>query len=93
MGLDLGINFLAVASTNNKKILSFLPVNNKNKRNVYKDEIKITVKGTLSAKWMIKHLAGKEKRLMKDFNHCISKAVVKFAVENGVYVIGIENST
>jgi putative transposase len=50
-------------------------------------------KGTLSAKWMIKHLAGKEKRLMKDFNHCISKAVVKFAVENGVFVISLENLT
>ena len=40
---------------------------------------------------MIKHLAGKEKRLMTDVNHCISKEIVKFAVENGVSVIGFED--
>jgi IS605 OrfB family transposase len=48
-------------------------------------------KVTLSAKRIIKHLAGKEKRLMKDVNHCISKIILKFAVENGVSVIGLEN--
>ncbi len=48
-------------------------------------------KGTLSAKRMIKHLAGKEKRLMKDVNYFISKAVVKFAVENVVSVIDLED--
>jgi transposase len=48
-------------------------------------------KGTLPATRMIKHLAGKEKRLMKDVNYFISKAVVKFAVENGVSVIDLED--
>jgi hypothetical protein len=42
---------------------------------------------------MIKYLAGKEKRLMKDVNHCVSKAIIRFAVENGVSVIGLENLT
>ena len=42
---------------------------------------------------MIKHLAGKEKRLMNNTNHCISKAILKFAVENGVSVIGLEDLT
>jgi IS605 OrfB family transposase len=50
-------------------------------------------KGTLSAKRMIKHLAGKEKRLMKDVNHYVSKAIIRFAVENGVSVIGLEDLT
>jgi transposase len=50
-------------------------------------------KGTLSATRMIKHLAGKEKCLTTEVNHCISKAVVKFAVENGVSAIGLENLT
>jgi IS605 OrfB family transposase len=50
-------------------------------------------KGILSAKRTIKHLAGKEKRLMTDVNHCISKAIVKFAVENDVSVIGLEDLT
>jgi IS605 OrfB family transposase len=48
-------------------------------------------KGILSAKRMIKHLASKEKRLMTDVNHCVSKAVVKFVVENGVSVVGLED--
>ena len=43
----------------------------------------------MSAKRMIKHLAGKEKRLMKDVNHYVSKAIIRFAVENGVSVIGL----
>ena len=42
---------------------------------------------------MIKHLAGKEKRLMKDVNHCSFKEIVKFSVENGVSVIGLGNLT
>jgi|GEM_PF-2980482 hypothetical protein len=28
---------------------------------------------------------------MTDFNHCISKKIVKFAVESGVSVIGLED--
>ena len=42
--------------------------------------VRLQSKGTLSAKRMIKHLAGKKKCLMTDINHCISKAIVKFAV-------------
>ena len=30
---------------------------------------------------------------MTDVNHCISKEIVKFAVENGVSVIGLEDLT
>jgi putative transposase len=30
---------------------------------------------------------------MKDVNHCISKSIIKFAVENGVSVIGFEDLT
>lgn len=41
----------------------------------------------------MKRLSGKEQRLMKDVNHCISKAIVKFAVENNVSVIGFEDLT
>ena len=47
----------------------------------------------MSAKRTIKHLAGKEKRLMTDVNHFISKEIGKFAVENGVSVIGLEDLT
>ncbi len=94
MGIDLGINFLAVASTTDKKCKSFAGGEIKNKRNVYRNmRARLQSKGTLSAKRMIKHLAGKEKRLMKDVNHYVSKAIIRFAVENGVSVIGLEDLT
>src|SRR5208283_5761826 len=67
MGIDLGINFLAVASTTDKKCKSFAGGEIKNKRNVYRNmRARLQSKGTLSAKRMIKHLAGKEKRLMNN---------------------------
>ncbi len=45
------------------------------------------------AKRVMKRLSGKEKRLMKDVNHCISKKIVDFALENNVSVIGLEDLT
>jgi IS605 OrfB family transposase len=92
MGVDLGINFLAVASTTDKKCKFFAVGEIKNKRNVYKNmRLRLQSKGALSAKRMVKHLASKEKCLITDVNHCIFKAIVKFAVENGVSVIGLED--
>ena len=38
-------------------------------------------KVTLPAKRTVKHLTGKEKRLMKDVNHYISKVVVKLQLK------------
>ena len=94
MGVDVGMNYLAVASTTDKKCKFFAGGEIKNQRNIYKKmRARLQSKGTLSAKRMIKHLSGKEKRLMKDVNHCISKAIVKFAVENNVSVIGFEDLT
>lgn len=94
MGVDIGINYLAVASTTDKKCNFFAGGEIKNRRNIYKNmRARLQSKGTLSARRMLNHLAGKEKRLMTDVNHCISKAIVKFAVENGVNVIGLEDLT
>ena len=94
MGIDVGINYLAVASTTDKKCKFFAGGEIKNIRNVYKKvRARLQSKGTLSAKRVLKRLSGKEKRLMKDVNHCISKAIVKFAVENQVSVIGFEDLT
>ncbi len=94
MGVDVGINYLAVASTTDKKCKFFAGGDIKNKRNIYsKMRARLQSKGTLSAKRMLKHLAGKEQRFMKDVNHCISKAIVKFAVQENVSVIGLEDLT
>lgn len=94
MGVDVGINYLAVASTTDKKSKFFAGGEIKNVRNIYKNmRARLQSKGTSSAKRVMKHLSGKEKRLMTDVNHCISKEVVKFAVENNVSVIGLEDLT
>ncbi|AKB77758.1 Mobile element protein [Methanosarcina horonobensis HB-1 = JCM 15518] len=94
MGVDVGINYLAVASTTDKKCKFFAGGEIKNKRNIYsKMRARLQSKGTLSAKRVLKRLAGKEQRFMKDVNHCISKAIVKFAVQEKVSVIGLEDLT
>ena len=94
LGVDVGINYLAVASTTDKKCKFFAGGEIKNQRNIYKNmRARLQSKGTLSAKRVLERLTGKEKRLMTDVNHCISKAIVKFAVENIVSVIGLEDLT
>lgn len=92
MGVDLGMNYLAVASTTEKKCKFFAGKHIKDIRNQYSLMRKrLQSKGTLSAKRMIKHLSDKEKRLMRDVNHMISKEIVKFAIENNVSLIGLED--
>jgi putative transposase len=94
MGVDVGINYLAVASSTDKKCKFFAGGEIKNQRNIYsKTRARLQSKGTLSAKRVLRHLVGKEQRLMKDVNHCISKAIVKFAVQEKVSVIGLEDLT
>jgi putative transposase len=94
MGIDVGMNYLAVASTTDRKCKFFAGGEIKNQRNIYKNmRARLQSKGTLSAKRVMKNISGKEKRLMTDVNHCISKSIVKFAVENNVSVIGFEDLT
>lgn len=94
MGVDVGINYLAVASTTDKKCEFFAGGEIKNLRNTYKKmRARLQSKGTLSAKRVMKRFSGKEKRLMKDVNHCISKKIVEFALENNVSIIGLEDLT
>lgn len=45
--------------------------------------------GTKSAKRKLKKLSGKERRFMTNENHCVSKALVRFAGENSI--IALEN--
>lgn len=92
MGVDVGINHLAVATTTDKKNKFFRGGKIKNIRNVYeKQRERLQEKGTRSAKRMLMYLSGREKRLMRDVNHVVSKQVVEFAEENGIEVIGLEN--
>lgn len=92
MGIDLGINHLAVATTIDNKNRFFRGGEVKNVRNVYvKQRERLQEKGTRSAKRMLKHLSGREKRLMRDVNHVVSKQIIEFAEENSVKVVGLEN--
>jgi IS605 OrfB family transposase len=92
MGVDVGMNYLAVASTTDKKQAFFEGRRIKDIRNRYKGmRRRLQSKGTLSARRMLNHLSGKEKRLMRDVNHIVSRRIVEFAKKNGVSVIGVEN--
>jgi putative transposase len=94
IGVDVGMNYLAVASTTDAKQAFFDGRRIKDIRNRYSGiRQRLQSKGTLSAKRMLKHLSGREKRLMRDVNHVVSKQVVAFAVKNNVSVIGLEDLT
>lgn len=94
MGIDVGMNWLAVASTTDKKSKFFCGGEAKYVRNTYKNmRRRLQAKGTKSAKRVLKHIAGKERRLMANMNHIVSKHIVKFAVQNGVTCIGLEDLT
>jgi IS605 OrfB family transposase len=94
MGVDVGINYLAVASTTDRKCKFFAGGEIKDLRNRYKKmRARLQSKGTLSAKRKLKYFSDKEKRLMRDVNHKISKAIVQFALDNEVSVIGLEDLT
>ncbi|MFB0545177.1 MAG: transposase, partial [Asgard group archaeon] len=93
MGVDVGINYLAVATTTDKKKNRFFSGGEiKNIRKIFsKQRERLQKKGTRSAKRMLKHLSEREKRFMRNVNHVVSKKVVGFAKENNVSVIGLED--
>jgi IS605 OrfB family transposase len=95
MGIDVGMNWLAVGSTTDKKCKFFGNGGvTKHIRSTYKGMRKrLQAKGTLSAARVLKRMADKERRLMANLNHIISKDIVKFAVQNGVTCIGVEDLT
>jgi len=95
MGIDVGMNWLAVGSTTDEKCKFFGNGGiTKHIRTTYKGMRKrLQAKGTLSAIRVLKRMSGKEKRLMADLNHVISKDIVKFAIMHGVTCIGLEDLT
>lgn len=94
MGVDVGMNWLSVVSTTDKECKFFCGGEAKHIRNTYKNmRRRLQAKGTRSAKRMLKHLSDKEKRLMANLNHVVSKQIVQFAVQNEVTCIGLEDLT
>lgn len=70
VGIDRGLYHIAV--TSNKQFHSAQKIRKQRRKYLY---VKKTLqqKGTQSAKRKLKKISGKEKRFMKDVNHCITK--------------------
>ncbi|MFV2016423.1 MAG: RNA-guided endonuclease InsQ/TnpB family protein, partial [Candidatus Heimdallarchaeota archaeon] len=84
VGIDRGIRHLAVTSRN--KFYSGSDLREvKNKYLRLKRELQ--KKGTRSAKYKLKRIAGREKRFQKDLNHCISKKIIKEIPENSSIIL------
>ena len=99
MGIDVGINCLAVASTTGKKCKFFAGGESKDHRNVRSKERRRLQKaggrylGTRSSMRVLRNLAGRETRFMTVVNHEVSKKLIEFALENDVSMIGMEDLT
>jgi IS605 OrfB family transposase len=99
MGVDVGINCLAVASTTDKQCKFFAGGEIKNHRNIQSGERRRLQKaggrylGTRSSMRTLRKIAGRETRFMTAINHNVSKRLVQFAIQNEVSVIGMEDLT
>lgn len=94
IGVDVGMNHLAVATTTEKKNVFFRGGDIKNLRNTFSTQRKrLQKKGTRSAKRMLKHLRERETRLMKNVNHVVSKQIIETAMQYKVPLIAMENLT
>jgi len=92
MGVDIGLNYIAVACTTDLECRFFSGGIIKHIRHMFVNmRRRLQKKGTRSAKRVLKRMAGREKRLISNICHTVSKRIVEFAVENGVDVIGLEN--
>lgn len=89
MGVDLGIKVPAVCVTSNNKV-KFIGNGRENK--YIRRQFKAKRKALGKAKKLnaIKKLNNKEQRIMQDKDHKYSKQIVKFALENNVSTIRLE---
>ena len=85
--MDIGLNYVAVASTTDLECKFFDGGIIKHIRHMFVNmRRRLQKKGTRSAKRMLKRLAGREKRLINNICHTVSKRIVEFALEKGVDV-------
>jgi len=94
IGVDVGINYLAVATTTDKNNKFFYGGEIKNIRNIFSRQRKrLQLKGTRSAKRVLRHQKERETRLMNDVNHKVSKKIIEFASQHKIPMIGLEDLT
>ncbi|BAU29499.1 IS605 OrfB family transposase [Aneurinibacillus soli] len=88
VGIDMGINFVAVSYDSHGKPLFFNGRSIKNKRSKYKHLRKqLQQLGTASSRRKLKRIGGRENRWMADVNHQVSKALVKRYGANTLFVV------
>ena len=92
VGIDRGINFLAVSYDSKGKSLFFDGGKVKHKRAQYKElRTELQKRGTPSARRRLKKIGSRENRWMNDVNHCVSKALVTSNPSKTLFVL--ENLT
>ena len=87
LGIDRGLYHLAV--TSQKQFFSSGQIRDTQRRYLHNRK-KLQQKGTRSSKRHLKKMSGREKRFMKDVNHCVSK---KLALLPNVSVYALEDLT
>lgn len=98
VGVDLGINFLAVSYDSKGKSTFWRGGFAKQKRAAYKHvRQSLQKRGTASARRRLKKIGQRENRWINDVNHCISKALVEKTPVGTLFVLedltGIRNAT
>ncbi|ERI09421.1 RNA-guided endonuclease InsQ/TnpB family protein [Aneurinibacillus aneurinilyticus] len=88
VGIDMGMNFVAVSYDSQGKSLFFNGRSIKDKRSNYKHMRKqLQQVGTASARRKLKRIGERENRWMSDINHQVSKALVERYGANTLFVV------
>ena len=98
VGVDVGINFLAVSYDSKGKSQFFDGHQVKHRRSQYvKTRASLQRKQTPSARRRLKKMSGRENRWMRDVNHCVSKTLVTSKSKGTLFVLedltGIRSKT
>lgn len=84
IGVDRGMNFLAVATNQNDEAVFFRGRHIKNKKAKFVRQRKgLQHKGTRSAMRKLQQVAGRENRFMADINHQVANEMIAFAKHSG----------
>ena len=98
VGVDVGINFLAVSYDSRGKTRFFDGHAVKHKRSQYvKTRASLQKRQTPSSRRRLKRMSGRENRWMHDVNHCVSKTLVSSQPRRTLFVLedlsGIRSKT
>lgn len=100
VGIDRGINYIAVATDGTKQMFCKSGKTKQRKRRYQKTRSSLQKKkaehladgkSIKSVQKVLNRLSGRERRFMKDVNHCVSKQIVAFAVNNKAATITLED--